>query len=107
MDPRHRKALLRHVAARRVPLAVAWRAKAEPLSEWLVQRYVAADANVRRAADLVNQSEVLREIVDAQALAPAAREARRADRRTLASSLVEALLLVEWVTAVERYLGGQ
>jgi asparagine synthetase B (glutamine-hydrolysing) len=105
MDPRHGKALLRRLAARRVSPAVAWRPKVEPLSDWLIKRYLSAEPNVRRAADLIDRSAMLRELVDVGAAVAAVDRARREQHPALSTPLVELLLLVEWFAAVEKRYG--
>ena len=105
MDSRHGKALLRRLAARRVPAAVAWRPKAEPLSDWLIKRYLSAEPNVRRAADLIDQSAMLRELVDVGAAMAAVDRALAEQHRVLSTALVELFLLVEWFAAVEKRYG--
>jgi asparagine synthetase B (glutamine-hydrolysing) len=100
-DPLHAKVLLRRLAARRVPAAIAWRPKSEPLHEWLVERYLADDSNVARAIEIIGSSPLLSEMVDRGALVDAIRIARAASpRAALAHSLIELFALAEWMTAV-------
>ena len=47
IDLDHGKVLLRRLAANRVPAAIAWRPKSEPLSDWLIQRWLSCGYECR------------------------------------------------------------
>ena len=102
VDPLHRKVLLRRLAAQRVSTATAYRPKNEPLSDWLIARWVSHDDNVTRTVSRIKKSSLLGEFVDARLVFAAVDQARRIPGPNwLASSLVELGALVEWVTKVE------
>ncbi len=102
MDLRHGKALLRRLAAQRVPPEIAWRPKNEPLSDWLIDRWFSQDANVHRMIGQIKSSDVLAEHVDSAAVLAAVDQARRVGRPNWLSSAIVALgALAQWVTAVE------
>jgi asparagine synthetase B (glutamine-hydrolysing) len=105
-EPRHRKALLRHLAAQRVSAAIAWQPKAEPLSDWLIARWVSRDLNVARTVSRIKKSTLLRETVDTAALQFAVAQARQfRGPNWCASAVVELGALVEWVAAIEEQFG--
>jgi asparagine synthetase B (glutamine-hydrolysing) len=64
MEPGHSKALLRRVAATRLPAAVAWRPKQEPLYEWLVARAVCDEDRVDRITGAIATRALLTDVVD-------------------------------------------
>ncbi len=102
VDLRHRKVLLRRLAAERVPPPVAWRPKKEPLSDWLLQRWVAGGENVARTVDQIKRSRLLAEHADAQVFAASAMQAARMLRPTeLGAAIVQFAAVADWVTALE------
>jgi len=102
IDPRHGKALLRRLAERLMPAAIAWRPKKEPLSEWLAERFISSDAHVSAALALLRESPLLRELVDPLAVRAAVDQARREPRpRALVQALVELFTLAEWIATVQ------
>jgi asparagine synthetase B (glutamine-hydrolysing) len=101
IDLRHRKVLLRRLAAERVPAHVAWAPKREPLADWLVAQWIAREKNVSRAIAHIKSSPLLDAAVDARAFAASAEEAARRPG-ALASAVVEFAALAEWTTAIER-----
>jgi asparagine synthase (glutamine-hydrolysing) len=106
MDLRHGKALLRRLAAERLPAAVAWRAKDEPLSDWLVARWTMNESHAVRAVSQIRGSRILAPLIDVGAVLATLDAARKLrGRHWLASSLVELAALTEWVTAVEARSG--
>jgi hypothetical protein len=98
IDLRHRKVLLRRLAALRVPASLAWRPKSEPLADWLAQEWVADERNVSTALAHIKRSPLLDEAVDAQAFAASAAEATRRPAAH-ANAVIELAALAEWVTA--------
>ncbi len=106
MDFHHGKVLLRRLAAERFPDVIAWRPKSEPLSEWLIQRWLSQDANVARTLEAIKGSRLLVELVDPATVAASALHARQIrGRNWLGSSIVELGALVEWVTTLEARFG--
>lgn len=106
IDVSESKALLRRLAGRRVPAAVAHRPKREPLSDWLIQRWIALDANVAAMTERIRGSSVLNELVAPAGVAAAVQHARQIPGPNgLASSLVELAALVEWISAIETRFG--
>jgi hypothetical protein len=101
----HRKALLRRLAAERVPAAIAWQPKAEPLTDWLVQRWIANPDKVARTLALVKSSPLLAESVDPTILAAAAHAARTLPAtESLATSIVQLAGVAEWIVTIEKQL---
>lgn len=106
IDPHHGKALLRRLAERRMPAAIAWRPKKEPLSEWLAERLISSDARVSAALALLRESRVLRELVDPTAVRAAVDQARREPRSVaLVQALVELFTLAEWIATAQADYG--
>lgn len=106
VDLRHSKALLRGLASQRLPASIARRPKQEPLSDWLIERWVAQDANVIRMIAQIKDSAILSEHIDSAAVLAAVDQARRiATPNWLSLSLVELNAIVGWVRAVETRYG--
>jgi asparagine synthetase B (glutamine-hydrolysing) len=101
MNPRHSKWLLRKHAERRLPAAVAWRPKSEPMNDWLVRACVSQDANVARAIANIRSSPTLSDLLDTEALVGAVQECRSGARERLEAPLAELFAFVEWAAAVE------
>jgi hypothetical protein len=103
VDVRQGKVLLRRLAARRLPACVAWRPKREPLSEWLVGRWIAQSETVASLIERIRVSSLLSEFVDPRVVAAVADQIRKGvgPPRWLASAVVELGAVVEWVTLFE------
>jgi asparagine synthase (glutamine-hydrolysing) len=101
VNARHSKWLLRKYAARRLPAAVAWRPKSEPLNDRLERECVASDSNVARAIEAIQATPVLLARVDTKALASVVRECRSGARASLNAPIVELFSFVEWAAAVQ------
>jgi asparagine synthase (glutamine-hydrolysing) len=106
IDLRHGKVVLRRLAAQRVPAALAWRPKNEPLSDWLITRWVANETHARRLVSQIKDSRFLSHLVDTATLVQSIDAARDLpEGHWLASSIVELAAVVEWVTTVEARWG--
>jgi asparagine synthetase B (glutamine-hydrolysing) len=107
VDPQHRKALLRRVAATRLPAAVAWRPKQEPLYEWLATRAVCDESRVDRITRAVATSALLRENIDPLAVRAAVDAVRRSPEGTtsMTVALDQLFWFVEWCAAVHALYG--
>jgi asparagine synthetase B (glutamine-hydrolysing) len=107
VEPGHSKALLRRVGATRLPAAVAWRPKQEPLYEWLAIRAVCDEARVDRITGAVATRASLTEIVDPLAVRAAVDAVRRAPERAAATAaaLDQLFWFVEWSGAVHARYG--
>ena len=101
IDLRHRKVLLRRLAAERLPAKLAWYPKREPLSDWLIGRWIGQDANIARTIAQIKGSALLREQVDVHAFAASAARAVRLGVGPPVATVVEFAALVEWIAAVE------
>jgi asparagine synthase (glutamine-hydrolysing) len=99
MDVRHDKWLLRSLAARRLPPAIAWRPKNEPLNDWLIGRALRSDSTLERIVGHVRANAALRDRVDPDAMI-AAVQTWRAEASPRGADLVELFSIVEWVAAV-------
>jgi hypothetical protein len=100
-----RKALLRRVAAERVPAAIAWQPKKESLNDWLVQRWMASPDQFARTLAQVRSSPLLAEHVDAGMLAAAFHAGRTLPGASAgASSIVEFAAVVDWIAEIEPQL---
>ena len=76
------------------------------MSDWLIDRWISQDANIRRLVARNKNSGILAEFVDTAAVAASVDQARRMPRPNwLASAIVELGALVEWMTAVENQYG--
>jgi asparagine synthase (glutamine-hydrolysing) len=102
IDRRHTKGLLRHLAARLLPPALALRSKQEPLHEWLTAKVVSSEAHLATALRCIGESGPLREFVDPAALVAAHAQARR-ERMSPPElqPLVEFITLTHWMAGVE------
>ena len=107
VEPGHAKGLLRRVAATRLPAAIAWRPKQEPLYEWLATRAICDEARVDRIAHAIATSALLRESVDPLAIHAAINAVRRSPERTtsMATALDQLFCFVEWSVAVHAQYG--
>jgi hypothetical protein len=101
VDLRHGKPLLRRLAARRLPPSIAWRAKNEPLSDWLISRWIACDQQLASLVTRIRVSKLLSELVDPAGVWAAAKFVRAGGPHWLAAAIVELGALAEWVTQIE------
>jgi hypothetical protein len=106
MDLRYGKVLLRCLAAQRVPAALAWRPKNEPLSDGLIARWIANEDSATRVVAEIKGSRFLAPLVDTGVVVAAIDTAR--DLRGspgLGASIVELAAVAQWVTAIEKRFG--